>query len=130
MGEEILGKDISLQDSDDLRFSNNQDFDITINKNNLKQAIVDRLKTIKGELYNVNYGSELHRCIGQPRNDILKSRISGYIVEALKQEPRVSEINTLEVTWDDNNQAQINVNLVVTAISTTVPLNLVFPLFL
>ena len=129
MSDEILGQDISLQDGVDLKFSANQDFDIVIGRNNLKQAIFTRLSTIKGEYYVEEYGSELYTTIGYPKDDILKNRISGYIVEALNQEPRISEILSITVTFPDDEETDVLVELSVLPIDSQVPLNLVYPYF-
>ena len=129
MSDEVLGKDISLQDGTDLKFSINQDFDIVSGRNNLKQAIITRLSTIKGEYFVADYGSELHSTIGYPRDDILKNRISGYVVETLNQEPRIDEILSITITYpDDSDEVQLSISVL--PIESQVPLNLVFPLFI
>jgi phage baseplate assembly protein W len=130
MADEVLGKDIALQDSNDLKFSVNQDFDVVSGRNNLAQAITIRLNTHKGELMNVNYGSELYKCFGEPKDDALKTRITGYVYEAMLQEPRVATVNSIVVTYPEDRPTEAEISLSVTPIESTIPLNLVFPLFI
>ena len=130
MAESILGKDIYLKNAD-LQFSNNQDFSVITFKNNLQQAIIHRLNTIKGEYVNNNeYGSELTKCFGQPKNDLLKTRITGYIVECLNQEPRIDSIEDISISFDEIEQYKIDVRVVVIPIDSTEAMNLVFPFFI
>jgi len=126
MAYEQLGKDIKQTDGD-LVFSNNQDFAITSGLNNLRQAIITRLSTIKGEYYVTAYGSNLNQAYGEQMNDLLKAEITGYIVETLNQEPRIQSIDTILVSFVDNTA---EVSLTVTPIDTATKLNLIFPIFL
>ena len=96
MSEVLMGKDIRLED-DDLKFSNNQDFSIVNGYDNLRQAMVNRLKTIKGAYNNEFYGSELNKCFSLPINSTLKNQIIGYVIEALNQEPRIRKNNKITV---------------------------------
>lgn len=127
MVNEYLGKDILS--NVDIRFSNNQDFATITYEENLKQAIIHRLKTNKGELYNTEYGSELYKCIGQPMNNLLRNRMIGFIGEALRQEPRISEINKIEVEFNQTD-AYADIGLSIVPINQNVILNLIFPYFL
>ena len=126
MAYEQLGKDIKQTDGD-LVFSNNQDFAITSGLNNLRQAIITRLSTIKGEYYVTAYGSNLNQAYGEQMNDLLKAEITGYLVETLNQEPRIQSIDTILVSFVDNTA---EVSLTVTPIDTATKLNLIFPIFL
>lgn len=128
--EELMGKDIRLED-DDLRFSRSQDFSIITGYENLKQAIMNRLRTIKGELHNNFYGSELNKCFSLPINQTLKNQILGYVIEALNQEPRIlrkDEINVEFMRYGTQNYAVVDMKI--TPIESNVSLNLVFPFFL
>lgn len=130
MVNEILGKDIELNDND-IVFSLNQDFSVLSYESNLKQAIENRLKTEKGEYLNEEYGSELYKVIGQPKDKLLKERIKGYIYETLLQEPRIKLINSIEVEFVFvNNTFETSVKIVIIPIETNVPLNLIYPLFI
>lgn len=65
---------------------------------NLRQAILNRLLTRKGELAKLghpDYGSRLHSLIGEPNNTRTRSLADLYIRECLQQEPRLEEITQL-----------------------------------
>jgi phage baseplate assembly protein W len=126
--EALMGKDIRLED-DDLKFSNNQDFSIVSGYDNLKQSIINRIKTIKGEYYNPFYGSEIDKCYSKPIGQSLKNQMIGYIIEALNQEPRIKNKDKISVEFDSDERLA-TVNITVTPIDTNVTLNLVFPLFI
>jgi phage baseplate assembly protein W len=128
MSDVYLGKDMLLKDND-IVFSNNQDLAIVSFRNNLRQAIIDRLKTAKGEYFNKEYGSELHKCMGKPKNELLKNQATGYIVEALKQEPRINSIEDITITFDSIAQDKVNISITVIPIQSQAPLNLIFPFF-
>ena len=129
MTQEVLGKDISM-DNADIQFSLSQDFRFSTYRKNLAQAIEHRLRTVKGEYYNTEYGSEIHRCFGKPKTNLLLSQLKGYIVECLKQEPRIADINELNLEFDRTRKDQVNVTISVIPIDEQVELNLIFPLFL
>ena len=129
MTDEVLGKDISLNNGTDLKFSVNQDFDTISGRDNLTQAIFSRLSTIKGEYFIEAYGSEINSVIGQPRDDLLKNRLSGYVVEALNQEPRIQEIQDITVTFPEEENS-VEISITILPIDSQVPLNLIFPLFI
>jgi phage baseplate assembly protein W len=129
MVNEQLGKDIRSVEGD-IIFSNNQDFAISSYENNLWQAIYNRLLTNKGEYTIREYGSELYKAIGQKGNEFLLNRVKGFVVECLKQEPRIRTINNITVSFDDNNRYQINLSIEITPINSITPLNLIFPFFI
>lgn len=67
---------------------------------NLAQAIINRLRTIEGELYEIEhptYGSGLYDFIGELNNDITRNRIRNYIKSTLTKEPRIKEISKISV---------------------------------
>lgn len=129
MTVDVLGKDIELK-SGDIQFSSNQDFSIISKYNNLHQSISNRIQTIKGEYSNAEYGSEVYRVIGKPKNILMKSALVGYVVEALNQEPRIRNIENVSVDFDLYNKFRVNLNITIVPIDSQEPLNLVFPLFL
>lgn len=130
MANEVLGKDIKLKDND-IVFSLNQDFSTIKYEQNLQQAIENRFKTEKGEYYNTEYGSELYKVIGKPKNDLLKERIKGYVFETLLQEPRIQSISDISIEYIfNNNSYNVEIKVTVVPITTNVELNLIFPLFI
>ena len=69
---------------------------------NLAQAIINRLFTRKGELTKLghpNYGSRLHKLIGEPGNARTMSLAEIYIRESLAQERRIEEITGLSLAF-------------------------------
>lgn len=65
---------------------------------NLRQAILNRLLTPKGELAKLGhpqYGSRLHLLIGEPNNIRTRGLAELYVRECLAQEPRIQEITQL-----------------------------------
>jgi phage baseplate assembly protein W len=128
MSAELMGKDLTITNGD-LQFSNNQDFSITSGYENLKQAIFDRLQTIKGEYYNEFYGSELDKCYSLPINQTLKNQIIGYVVEALNQEPRIKSKEVGVEFLQEGNVNYAIINMKIVPIDTNISLNLIYPLF-
>jgi len=125
---EILGKDIRTFKGD-IQFSNSQDFSFITGENNLTQAIYTRLRTIIND-YNINYGSELTKTFGNPRGDLTRTQLIGYISECLKQEPRIMSIKDIEIDYPVEDERLVTISISVLSIDSQVPLNLVYPLFL
>jgi phage baseplate assembly protein W len=128
MVNQYLGKDIYLKENQ-IQFSTSQDFATVDDNNNLQQAIFNRLKTVLGEYFNVNYGSRLNEVIGGNRGELLRGQIIGYVAEALNQEPRIQRIENIEVEYPTDYNI-VNINITVIPISSNIELNLVFPYFL
>lgn len=107
MAEDIFLKDIMLTgrgfDQEvadrtyvDLQQSVRSDLATVEGRQNLVQAILNRLLTRQGELSTLGhpkYGSRLHTLIGEPNNLRVRGMADAYIREALAQERRVSKIN-------------------------------------
>lgn len=67
---------------------------------NLAQAILHRLRTIRGELSDIghpDYGSNLYDLIGEPNNQTTRDRLKTIVRSAIKEEPRIKEIVKIEV---------------------------------
>jgi phage baseplate assembly protein W len=97
---------------------------------NLQQALLLRFLTRAGELSllgHPDYGSRLHTLIGELNNDTNRNRAKLFVLEALGAEPRVKQVNSVDVTPDPGVRTQININLSLTAIDSDTPLNFVFP---
>ncbi|HEX6647749.1 MAG TPA: DUF2634 domain-containing protein [Nitrososphaeraceae archaeon] len=101
--KEILGTDLKLQEKglgSDLLVSPTGDLVIVSEEPNLAQAIINRLRTIEGELYEIEhptYGSRLYDFIGELNNDLTRNRIRNYIKSTLMKEPRIKEIVKITV---------------------------------
>lgn len=98
-----MGSDLKLQEKglgSDLMISPTGDLVIVSEEPNLAQAIINRLRTIEGELYEIEhstYGSRLYDFIGELNNDITRNRIRNYIKSTLMKEPRIKEISKISV---------------------------------
>jgi len=125
--ENILGTDIQTTDND-IQFTANQDFKQVSGFDNLSQAIKNRLDTVIQEYFVVDYGSELHKIVGQPYNNLVKNRIIGFVNETLLQDPRIEKI--LEVTISNSaKKDSLLININVKPRKVTTSLNLVYNLF-
>ena len=117
--KEILGTDLNLQEKglgSDLVVSPTGDLVIVSEEPNLAQAIINRLRTIEGELYEIEhptYGSRLYDFIGELNNDLTRNRIRNYIKSTLMKEPRIKEIvkitvKSLIINHSNNNNISSN----------------------
>lgn len=90
--------DLQVSDRDyvDLETSNRGDLALVNGKDNLVQAILNRLLTRQGELKTLGhprYGSRLYQLIGEPNNLRVRGLADAYIREALAQEKRIAKVN-------------------------------------
>jgi len=98
---------------------------------NLTQAIANRLKTRKGELTSLghpDYGSRHHELIGQPNVQRTRDLIKLYVLQALRDEPRIERV--LVATVQPEHQPPrdtVRIELRVRVIDQSTPLNLVIP---
>jgi phage baseplate assembly protein W len=109
----ILGADLELAESEmgaDLYSSPLGDLRVISGDMNLAQAILHRLRTIKGELLDIghpNYGSNLYDLVGEPNNQTTRDRLKAMIRTTILQEPRIKEIVKIEIRsrLDNSNRA-------------------------
>lgn len=81
---------------------------------NLAQAVMLRLLTPRGELADLGhpeYGSRVHELIGQENNRSKRNLLKLFILEALKQEPRVEKVAQLEVEPSPGARSTVDVLL-------------------
>ncbi|HHG85210.1 MAG TPA: DUF2634 domain-containing protein [Bacteroidetes bacterium] len=97
---QVTGRRYDQQASDrdyvDLLSSVRGDLATVEGKDNLVQAILNRLLTRQGELKTLGhpkYGSRLFTLMGEPNNLRVRGLADAYIREALEQEKRISTIN-------------------------------------
>lgn len=126
------GNDLSVVTLPDTQLDGTKLKDLEMLKDlqNLQQALLLRFLTRVGELSllgHPNYGSRLHTLIGELNNDTNRNRAKLFVLEALAAEPRVKQVNSVDVTQDPGVRTQININVSLTAITTDTPLNFVFP---
>lgn len=110
--------------------TNLKDLEMVKDLQNLQQALLLRFLTRTGELSllgHPDYGSRLHTLIGELNNDTNRNRAKLFVLEALGAEPRVKQVNSVDVTADPRVRTQININVSLTAINSDTPLNFVFP---
>src|SRR5215467_9324400 len=98
-----LGKDLYLVEyplGADLSTGRTGDIGTVTEEMNLAQAILHRLRTIRGELTDLghpNYGSNIYDLVGEPNNQMTRDRIKVMIRDSLLEEPRIMEIVKIEV---------------------------------
>jgi phage baseplate assembly protein W len=98
---------------------------------NLTQAIANRLKTRKGELAGLghpDYGSRHHELIGEPNVDRTRNLIKLYVLQALRDEPRIERVlSTTVKAAHAPPRDTVRIELSVRVIGQPEPLNLVVP---
>jgi len=133
IAQQKMGKDLFINDDNSLSFNYKNDFQLSNYYDNLKQAIINRLRTYQGELsLHPNYGSELNKIIGKPGDTLLLSEARQYVREALLQEPRISTIDLIGASFKNNTNKQvIEFNITITPIGDIAqPLNLIYDFFI
>jgi phage baseplate assembly protein W len=91
----IFDQEVSDRQTVDFLVTPSGDLATVSNRENLAQAILNRLLTRKGELAKLghpDYGSRLHTLIGELNNTRMQGFAALYIRECLAQEPRIQEI--------------------------------------
>jgi phage baseplate assembly protein W len=94
------------------------------------QFLVNRLMTRRGELAALghpDYGSRHHELIGEPNNERTRNLVKLYILDALRQEPRVAKVLSCSVTSRPYERDMVRVLLQIRLIEQDEPLNLVVP---
>jgi phage baseplate assembly protein W len=98
---------------------------------NLEQAIANRLKTRKGELAALghpDYGSRHHELIGEPNVDRTRNLIKLYVLQALRDEPRIERVLSAVVRAEHTPPRDVvRIELGLRVIGVPTPLNLVIP---
>jgi phage baseplate assembly protein W len=99
---------------------------------NLAQSLIMRLMTERGELAALghpNYGSRHHQLIGEPNTESNRNLVKLYMIECIKQEPRIAGILQLSVqqgVWLINRD-KVDVAMTLQVIGVSDPLNLIIP---
>jgi phage baseplate assembly protein W len=94
------------------------DLRLTSEKSALAQALIMRLMTERGELAGLGhpeYGSRHHALVGEPNNEANRNLIKLYMLECLRQEPRLDRIVQLDVKPGEGreNRDKVDVRIVV-----------------
>jgi phage baseplate assembly protein W len=97
----------------------------------IEQAIINRLKTRKGELAplgHAGYGSRHHELIGEPNVERVRNLIKLYVMQALRDEPRIERLLRVDVRPDhDPPRETVRISVSARLIGEQTPLNLVVP---
>lgn len=132
--DEQYGRDILLQPnmsntSMDLVPSPKGDLQTVVLTDNLMQALKIKLSLIKGYLkQHPLLGSELFNMVGTNMTNENLELVKLYVIEALNEDPRVSEIDSIDVKGDRlMGKVSISVNII--PIGSHEPLNLVYDFF-
>lgn len=99
---------------------------------NLVQSLVMRLMTGQGELAGLGhpaYGSRHHLLVGEPNTENNRNLIKLYVLECLRQEPRLAGVEKIEVRPGEGRENRDKVVIHITAAikASPDPLSLVVP---
>jgi phage baseplate assembly protein W len=98
---------------------------------NLTQALANRLKTRRGELAALghpDYGSRHHELIGQPNVERTRNLIKLYVLQALRDEPRIEKVLSLDVSAEHQPPRDtVRIEAQVRVLGQATPLDLVVP---
>jgi hypothetical protein len=99
---------------------------------NLTQSLIVRVMTERGELAPLghpNYGSRHHQLIGEPNTESNRNLVKLYIIECIKQEPRITAIVQIAVVpgAGPENRDRVDVSMTLQVKSVPDPLSLVIP---
>ncbi len=99
--------------------------------NNAVQAVIHRIKTVKGELADLGhpeYGSRHHELIGQPNTANNRNLIKLYLLQALAFEARIEKIHRAGIDFvAGRDRDKVNINLTLSFIGDPVPHDMVIP---
>lgn len=104
-----------------------QDLRAVQGRENLAQALILRLLTMKGDLAvlgHPQYGSRLVSLIGRLNNDATRNLARLYTLEALVEEPRVKHVLDLAVQVVDSSPDTIRISFSVVPVDDSDPLAL------
>ena len=101
-------------------------------RGNLVQSLMLRLQTERGELAPLgfpDYGSRHLALVGEPNTEHTRNLIALYVLECLRQEPRIEQIKTLRVTPGQGRENRDKVDIALDVIVRGEPsaLSLVLP---
>ena len=124
----VFGTDLALDFStNDIEFSNNNDFELITEEENLIQAVSTRLLTLFGSLRtHENFGSRVYEIIGLPKDETTLNAAGSYVYQALEDEVRIKEVEEITVDFrviDGNDFLAIFAKFL--PIDSDVPLNLI-----
>jgi phage baseplate assembly protein W len=108
-----------------------RDLAVASGLDNLTQALVNRLKTRRGELAALGhpeYGSRHHELIGEPNVARTRNLIKLYVLQALRDEARVERVLRADVRAEHEPPREtVRIELELRVLGEATPLNLVVP---
>ena len=131
-----LGKDLKLRfDKLEIELgadlaTDKGDFETVSDEQNLVQAILHRLTTEEGELYDIghaDYGSRLHELIGEPNNARTREMLMNLVKECLAEEPRILEVTDIKVTPNQYDLNRLDIEITVLPIGKSTLLGVSYP---
>lgn len=105
------------------------DIGVVKEKSNMVQSLIMRLQTEQGELEGLghpNYGSKHHRLIGEPNVESNRNLLKLYVLDCLRQEPRIEAVEKIDVKQGEGREHRDKVDITVTVKLKGVPDSLSF----
>ena len=108
------------------------DIGVIKGKSNMVQSLIMRLQTEQGELEGLghpNYGSKHHRLIGEPNVESNRNLLKLYVLDCLRQEPRLEAIEKIDVKQGEGreNRDKVDITATVKLKGVPEPLSFVVP---
>jgi phage baseplate assembly protein W len=131
--KEQLGKDLKLKfdaSGADLFVAPEGDFFTISDEDNLAQAIIARLSTDEGELYDIghaDYGSRLYDVVGEVNNAETRNQIKTIVEDCLVQETRIRQVANITVLPNPHNPHAVDIEISIIPIKASETLTIFFP---
>jgi phage baseplate assembly protein W len=96
----------------------------------ITQALINRLLTRRGELAPLghpDYGSRHHELIGEPNVERTRNLMKLYVLQALRDEPRIEKVLRAQVLADKPPRDVVRIELTLRLIGAPTPVNLIVP---
>jgi len=128
-----IGRDLKLkfeQIGADLIITSDGDLETVDSDDNLAQAIIARLATDEGELYDIghaDYGSRLYELIGEVNNPTTRQRVKTKVKECLDQETRIKEVTSINVLTSLTDPHQVDIEITIIPIQGAKYLTILYP---
>jgi phage baseplate assembly protein W len=116
------GTDLALDVNGDLVLTTQGDIQTVSGIDNIKQVIGTRLQTIADTyIFGDDLGSDLGSMIDEPLTPSNIALIQQYIVNALSPDPRIQQINNIDVYNPDDGSGYFYVTLNLTIVDSNAP---------
>lgn len=113
------------------RAAGRRDLEVADSLDNIVQALVNRIMTRRGELAplgHADYGSRHHELIGEPNVIRTRNLIKLYILQALRDEPRIEKVLRATVSAEHQPPRDVvRIELDLKLIGAPTPVNLIIP---